>query len=49
MISFDDVDNIDMLIKNKISLPIVSSTECKKVISCKPVRGMTNNYEIQNE
>tara|TARA_B100000073_G_scaffold5672_1_gene4891 strand:- start:526 stop:1332 length:807 start_codon:yes stop_codon:yes gene_type:complete len=47
MISFEN-NNIPIYIKSKISLPIVPSSECKKIISCKPKWGMVNKIEIQN-
>ena len=47
MISFDDMKNIPNYLKTKISLPIVSSTNCKKIISCKTKFGMTNKKDIQ--
>lgn len=47
MISFEN-DNIPIHIKSKISLPIVPSTHCKKIISNKPIWGMTDKKEIQN-
>ena len=48
MISFDDMNNIPIHIKTKISLPIVSSANCKKIISCKPEWGMMEKKDIQN-
>lgn len=48
MISFDNICNIPKHISKKISLPIVSSQNCNKIISCKVEWGMTNYQNIQD-
>jgi hypothetical protein len=48
MISFDNINNIPKHISEKISLPIVSSQICNKIISCKFEWGVTNYEYIQN-
>lgn len=48
MISFDDINNIPSYISERLTLYACSPIICNKIISCKPIWGMTCHKEIQD-
>lgn len=48
MISFDDINNIPSYISERFTLYVCSPMICNKIISCKPIWGMTGHKEIQD-